>query len=174
MDTKIADDLLDLRVSGLVRSVLDGSQGTVTRAPEPDSQQLDFEIRNIDWVTCKDFTISVGKAQIEEYMSTWEVNPRWLFSVEFLQESELEFEKQFHYRALWSMPSRCSPIPKSTASVYFTISIFKYKPPTRPVQVTFQLESSRTVHTPGKARFRETWLKDLIESKALLMDTITF
>lgn len=173
MDTKIAGDLLDLRASELVRSVLDGSQCTVTRAPKPDSKQLDFEIRNIDWVACKDFTISVGKTQIEEYMSTWEVDPRWLFSVEFLQESEVEFEKQFHYRALWSIPSRRCPIPNSTASVYFTISISKFKPRTKPVLVTFQVESSKTVHTPGKTRFRETWLKDLIESKALLMDTIT-
>ncbi|XP_026783067.3 A-kinase anchor protein 14 [Pangasianodon hypophthalmus] len=173
MDTTLGDDLLDLRASELVRSVLD-PQCSVTRAPEPDSKQLGFEIRNIDWVACKDFTVSGGKTQIEEYMSTWEVEPRWLFSVEFVQESELEFEKQFHYRALWSMPTRRRPVAHSTACVSFTISLSKSKPPTTPVLVTFQLESSQTVHTPGKTRFREKWLKDVIESKALLMDTITF
>ncbi|XP_053539665.1 A-kinase anchor protein 14 [Ictalurus punctatus] len=174
MDTKPGDDLLDLRASELVKSVLDGAQCTLTRAPTPDSNQLDFKIRNIDWVACKDFTISVGKTQIEQYMSTWEVEPRWLFSVQFLQENELEFEKQFHYRALWSMPSRRCPVPHSTASVYFTFSTSSTKPSTMPVRVRFQVESSETVHTPGKTRFREKWLKDVIESKALLMDTITF
>lgn len=174
MDSAVGEDLLDLRASELVRSVLDGAQCAVTRAPQPDSKQLDFDISNIDWVSCKDFTISVGKTQIEEYMSTWEVDPRWLFSVRFLQESEAEFEKQVQYRALWSRPSRRSPIAHSTASVYFTISISKIRPGTTPVLVTFQVESCHTVHAAGKTRFREKWLKDVIESKELLMDNITF
>lgn len=171
MDSKLGDDLLDLRASELVQSVLDDAQCTVTRA---DHEQLEFEIRNIDWIACKDFTIGVGKKQIEEYMGTWEVNPRWLFNVQFLQESELEFERQFQYRALWSIPSRRCPIPHSTVSVYFTISISKIKPCTAPVLVTFQIESCETVHAPGKTRFREKWLKDMIECKELLMNTITF
>lgn len=171
MDTKLEDDLLDLRAFELVKSVLDS---TVTRAPQPDSKQPEPEIRNIDWVACKDFTISVGKTKIELYIGTWEVDPRWLFCVKFLQERELEFEKQFLYKALWSMPTRRCPVPKSTASVYFTISISKTKTHTMPVLVTFQVEASNTVHAPGKTRFREKWLEDVIESKALLMDTITF
>ncbi|KAK3556468.1 hypothetical protein QTP70_008248 [Hemibagrus guttatus] len=142
--------------------------------PQPDSKQLDSEIRNIDWVACKDFTITVGKTQIEEYIGTWKVDPRWLFCVKFLEESELELEKRFLYKALWSMPTRRCPIPKSTVSVYFTISISKIRPHTMPVLVTFQVEANNTVHAPGKTRFREKWLKDVIESKALLMDTITF
>lgn len=160
------DDLLDVRASELVRSVLDS-----TRA---DSKPLGFEIRNINWVACKDFTISVGKSQIADYMSTWEVDSRWLFSVRFLQESELEFEKEFQYKAQWSMPSRRSPAPHSTASVYFTISISTNTPRTSPVRVTFQVESCQTAHVPGKTRFREKWLKDVIESKTLLMDAIAF
>lgn len=174
MDTKIKNDVLDLGASELVNSVSDGAQFEGTRAPKLGSKQLNFEIKNINWVACKDFTISVGKTQIEEYMSTWEVDRRWLFSVEFLQESELEFEKQFLYRALWSMPTRRCPIPKGTASVYFTISISKIAPDTRSVLVKFQVEANETMHAPGETRFREKWLKDVIESKALLMETITF
>lgn len=174
MDTKLEDDLLELRASELVKSVLDSLQGTVIGTPQPDSEQPEYTIRNIDWVAGKDFTVSVGKAQIAEYMNTWEVDPRWLFSVKFLQESELEFERQFLYRALWSIPTNRCPIPKNTASVYFTVIISKIKPLTTPVLVRYQVEFSKTVHTPGETRFREKWLKDVIESKALLMDTITF
>ncbi|GAA6066755.1 A-kinase anchor protein 14 [Tachysurus ichikawai] len=173
METELGDDVLDLRVSELVKSVLDSVLSTDI-CTQPDRKQHDFEIRNIDWVVCKDFTISVGKKQIEEYMRTWEVDPKWLFSVKFLQETELEFENQFLYRALWSIPTTRCPIPKNTAFVYFTITISKIKPNTMPVIVTFQVEASQTVHVPGKTRFREKWLKDVIENKTLLMDTITF
>lgn len=174
MDTKPGDDLLDLRASELVKCVLDGTRCSLSNAPRPHNKRPGFELRNIDWVSCKDFTIRVGKTQIEEYMGTWEVDPRWLFSVEFLQKSELEFETQVQYRALWSMPTRRCPLPASTASVYFTITISKIKAHTTPVLVTYQVESCSTAHTPGKTRFREKWLKDVIESKELLMDSITF
>ncbi|KAF7711678.1 A-kinase anchor protein 14, partial [Silurus meridionalis] len=169
MDTKVEDDPLDLRASEF-KSALDAQPD-----PQPEeSTQPDFEIKNIDWVACKDFTLSVGKKQIEEYMCTWEMNPKWLFSVQFLQERELEYEKQFLYRALWSIPTSRRPIPAHTASVYFTISISKIKPQTNPVQVRFQLEFSKTTHVPGKTIFREKWLNDSIENKSLLMETITF
>ncbi|KAJ8401778.1 hypothetical protein AAFF_G00377490 [Aldrovandia affinis] len=133
-----------------------------------------YEMKNVDWVTCKDFSIRIGKEQIEEYISTWELHPSWLFSLEFLQEKELEFCKEHHYRVQWSIPTRQNPIPKATACVYFVIEISKIKPQSLPVEVYYLVESCRLRHRPGKTRFREKWLKDIIESKTLLQDTVNF
>ncbi|XP_018085418.1 uncharacterized protein LOC108698443 isoform X2 [Xenopus laevis] len=45
---------------------------------------------------------------------------------------------------------------------------------TLPVEVFFIFESTRLVHRPGQSRFREKWLKDIIESKLIMMESITF
>ncbi|XP_026866913.2 A-kinase anchor protein 14 [Electrophorus electricus] len=170
METTPADEQLDLRSSEFVNTVLDGTHSMLTLS-KSESKQSDW---NIDWVSCKDFTVELGKEQIKEYMGTWEMHPSWLFSIRFIQETELEFQKQYHYKALWSIPTYRHPIPKNTASVYFVIRISKMKLQTLPVEVHYQVESNRTIHIPGKTRFREKWLKDVIASKALLQDSITF
>ncbi|KAK2527363.1 Akap14 [Columba guinea] len=44
---------------------------------------------------------------------------------------------------------------------------------TLPVEVFFTLESSRLIHRPGQCRFREKWLKDIIENKIILVERLT-
>ncbi|KAG7484270.1 hypothetical protein MATL_G00047310 [Megalops atlanticus] len=154
------------------KAVLDNAHDTWIQKDQEDPDN--HEIANIDWIPCKDFTINLGSKQIEEYISTWELHPSWLFSLKFLEEKELEFHKQYHYKSQWSIPTARTPIPKATACVYFIIQISKIKPPTLPVEVYFQVESCRLTHRPGKTRFREKWLRDVIESKTLLRDTVDF
>ncbi|NXG37417.1 AKA14 protein, partial [Dromaius novaehollandiae] len=132
----------------------------------------EYVIKNIQWTTCKNFTVERGKQQIEEYISTWEFHESWLHWSEFLQEEELKYSKRYHYRVCWSVPTRRKPIPRATASVYFIIEISKIKPATLPVEVFFVLESSRLIHRPGQCRFREKWLKDIIENKITLMESL--
>lgn len=137
--------------------------------------QCEDKIKNIDWISCKDFTIEIGAQQIRQYMDTWEIQqPGWLYSLKFLQETELEFKKQYQYGAKWSIPTRSTPIPTATASVYFIIEISKIKPDTLPVDVHFLVETNRFKHIPGQTRFREKWLMDVIESNRLLIDTVGF
>lgn len=137
--------------------------------------QYEHQIKNIDWISCKDFTIEIGEQQIRQYMDTWEIQqPGWLYSLKFLQETELEFKKQYQYEAKWSIPTRTAPIPTATASVYFIIEISKIKPDTLPVDVHFLVETHRFKHIPGQTRFREKWLMDVIGSKTLLIDTVDF
>ncbi|XP_067405806.1 A-kinase anchor protein 14 isoform X2 [Emydura macquarii macquarii] len=133
-----------------------------------------YIIQNIQWTSGKDFTVERGQQQIEEYMSTWEFHESWLHWSDYLQEEELKYSKRYHYRVRWSIPTCRKPIPQATASIYFIIEISKIKPPTLPVEVFFILESNRLIHRPGQCRFREKWLKDIIESKMILMDSITF
>ncbi|NXP10126.1 AKA14 protein, partial [Thinocorus orbignyianus] len=129
-------------------------------------------IKNIQWITGNDFTVERGQQQIEEYISTWDVHVSWLHCSEFLQEEELKYSKRYHYRVCWSVPTRRKPIPRATASVYFVIEISKTKPATSPVEVFYTLESSRLIHRPGQRPFREKWLKDIIESKIILMERL--
>ncbi|KAM9327285.1 A-kinase anchor protein 14 [Gastrophryne carolinensis] len=142
-----------------------------TRETIPDQTHT---IKNISWMQCKDFTVELGKKQLEDYVSTWDFHESWLYCTDFLKEEEMDFSKLFHYRMRWSIPTRRNPIPRATACVYFTIKISKIKPPTLPVEVFYIFESNRLVHRPGQIRFREKWLKDIIESKIIMMDSITF
>nr|XP_015207100.1 PREDICTED: A-kinase anchor protein 14 [Lepisosteus oculatus] len=167
-------DVLNKEASTIIELALQNAQNYLLHKQITENDCTDYEIKNINWTACKDFTIELGKKQIEEYMSTWEMHPRWLYSLEFLQEKDLEFHRQYHYRVQWSIPTRRRPIPQATACVYFIISTSKIKPQTLPVEVYFLVESNQLQHRPGKTRFREKWLKDVIESKTLLQESIDF
>ncbi|RXN19744.1 A-kinase anchor 14 [Labeo rohita] len=148
---------------------------TAMETDSEDKAQSEPKIKNIDWISCKDFTIEIGEQQIRQYMDTWDIQqPGWLYSLRFLQETELEFKTQYQYEAKWSIPTPTAPIPRATASVYFILQISKIKPNTLPVDAHFLVETNRSKHIPGQTRFREKWLMDVIESKILLMDTVDF
>uniref|UniRef100_A0A3B4TUZ8 Si:dkeyp-81f3.4 n=2 Tax=Seriola dumerili TaxID=41447 RepID=A0A3B4TUZ8_SERDU len=129
--------------------------------------------KNIKWVANKDFTMEVGKQQIGEYIQTWEVQPCWLYSLDFLYTTEEGHHTFYHYRARFSTPTPRKPI-QGTASVYFIMDTSKVRDQTLPVEVHFVVESNRLVHTPGRTRFREKWLADVIESKTLLRNAVQF
>ncbi|XP_012824631.1 A-kinase anchor protein 14 isoform X2 [Xenopus tropicalis] len=145
-----------------------------TKHGAPLQEAEKYIAQNITWIPCQDFTIELGMKQIEEYISTWEFHESWLHCTDFLNEEEVEFSKLYHYRTRWSIPTRRKPIPRATACVYFTIQISKVKPLSLPVEVFFIFESTRLVHRPGQSRFREKWLKDIIESKLIMMENIIF
>ncbi|XP_059367892.1 A-kinase anchor protein 14 [Carassius carassius] len=148
---------------------------TAVEMDSANNAHCEHTIKNIDWIPCKDFTIKIGEQQIRHYMDTWEIEqPGWLYNLRFLQETELEFKTQYQYEVKWSIPTPSAPIPRVTASVYFTIEISKIKPDTRPVDVHFLVEANRSKHSPGQTRFREKWLMNVIESKTLLTDTVDF
>lgn len=125
------------------------------------------EKSDYDWISCKDFTVDEGKRQIREYINTWDIQPRWLYSLYFLCSTEEEEHSFYHYQARFSTPSPQKPI-QGTVSVYFAVGVSKVKPDTLPVEVVFVMESNRLVHTPGWMTFRETWLADVIESKNMV------
>lgn len=141
------------------------------------NQQTDIspkrEMMNIDWVANKEFTMECGKKQIGEYIKTWKMQLCWLYSLDFLYSNEEEHHILFHYRARFSTPTQEKPI-QGTASVYFAIGVSKVNEDDVPVDVLFIVESNRLVHTPAKTTFREKWLEDVIESKALLRRVVDF
>ncbi|XP_048839374.1 A-kinase anchor protein 14 [Brienomyrus brachyistius] len=154
-----------------VRYIIDNAS-SLTESEHAGKESI-YEIKNINWTTCEDFTIEIGKEQIKEYIGTWELHASWLCSIEFQELKDIESHKEYHYRIRWSIPTWCTPIPKATVCVYFVIEISKVKPQSLPVEVYYLVESNRLRHRPGKTRFREKWLKDVIESK-LLYHTVSF
>ncbi|KAJ3612598.1 hypothetical protein NHX12_020866 [Muraenolepis orangiensis] len=180
-----------------VTTVLERAQRAVmndierTRTPDKN-QERKYEAKPMDWVSCGDFNVELGRKQITEYMRTcWEADSRWLLNVVFLdstitteeEEEDKEEEEKDHsilhrYRARWSIPTRHSPIPRETASVYFFVRVWSSSGPrcAVPVEVYYVVESSAVhlVAGGGSTRFRERWLTDVMESKALLMREVDF
>lgn len=129
---------------------------------------------NIPWLTGEEFTLQRGKDKIEQFVKTWKYNESWLFCIDFLSEEDHDCDTRYLYRVRWSIPTRRKPIPRATASVYFTIKISKFKPKSFPVEVFYVFETNRLVHRPGEAKFQQKWLKDIIDSKIYLMNEIKF
>lgn len=133
-----------------------------------------YSVENIEWLTINEFNIDKGKDKIHEFIKTWKYENSWLYCVDFLSEDDHEFDKRYSYRVRWSIPTRRKPIPRATASVYFTYVVSKIRPPTSPVEVFYVFETNRLIHKPGQSRFREMWLKDIIESKVKVINRVTF
>ncbi|XP_055500047.1 A-kinase anchor protein 14 [Leucoraja erinacea] len=166
--------LLKKQAKAIIKQVLENAKRYVEQLLIKEGKG-EYRIPNIEWVPSKDFTVTIGAKQIEEYVSkTWEFKDCWLHCLDYLSEEELEYQIHHHYRVRWSIPTRRKPIPRATASSYFIIEISKVKPPTFPVEVYFFFESNRLLHRPGQSRFKEKWLKDIIESKILLMEEVNF
>ncbi|XP_048370454.1 A-kinase anchor protein 14 isoform X2 [Sphaerodactylus townsendi] len=103
---------------------------------EPSSvAEAKYEVKNIKWLTCKEFTTTKGLMKIEEYMKTWELHKSWLHWTNYIEEEELQYSTRYHYRVRWSIPTCRKPIPRATANVYFIISISKIKPEARSMQI---------------------------------------
>eukprot|EP00794_Sanderia_malayensis_P011307 gene11307-12489_t len=129
---------------------------------------------NINWLTAQEFDIQKGKQKIEEFIKTWKHDESWLYCIDFLTEEEYDCDVRYRYRVRWSIPTRRKPIPRATASVYFTVKISKFKPKSFPVEVYYIFETNTLVHRPGKSKFHQKWLKDIIDSKIIMMEGIKF
>lgn len=178
-----AREIVDEAIENARRRLSSYDGGSLARdgeAPEvkDDEPTIDpetgYEIPNIKWMTADNFTVAGGLEKIEEFVKTWERDTCWLYCIDFLREEEHPYSWRYRYAVKWSIPTRRKPIPRATASVYITIEVSKFKPKTFPVEVYYIFETHRLVHRPGKTRFREKWLKDIIESKIRMMDMVTF
>lgn len=132
------------------------------------------EIPNITWMSIGDFTVDGGLNKIEQFIETWKRDASWLHCIDFLKEEDLPYSKRYRYEVKWSIPTRRKPIPRATASTYFTLDVSKVRPKNYPIEVYYVFEGHQFVHRPGQSRFNAKWLKDIIESKVHLMQSITF
>jgi len=181
-----AHNLVDLVIDNSIKRVIsDLNSGDESDLGRPLSSLKDYDsllfreteehtVRDIDWMTIDNFTVQRGEEKINEFVKTWEYQDSWLYCIDFLREEDDKYSKKYRYQVRWSIPTRRKPIPRATACVYFTIEVSKIKPGSFPVEVYYVFEANQLVHKPGLSRFRERWLKDVIESKILMMETVTF
>lgn len=176
-----AREIVDEAIENARRRMADyaGEDGREGEAPAQQDQPIidpetGYEIPNIKWMTADNFTVAGGLEKIEEFIKTWERDGSWLYCIDFLREEEHPYSWRYRYAVKWSIPTRRRPIPRATASVYVTIEVSKFKPKTFPVEVYYIFETHHLVHRPGRTRFREKWLKDIIESKIQLMGAVEF
>ncbi|XP_071085080.1 A-kinase anchor protein 14-like [Haliotis cracherodii] len=166
-----------LETGGLEREKTSDSLKSELLPPSRETtliREEDYEVQNIKWLTIEEFSPDAAEKKINEFIETWEYENSWLYCVDFMGEDDHEFDRRFQFRVRWSIPTRRKPIPRATASVYFTFIISKIKPKNYPVEVFYVFETNRLVHRPGMSRFREKWLKDIIESKVIMMSAVTF
>ena len=62
------------------------------------------------------------------WWQTWEYEDNWLYCIDLISTDDLQYDTRYRYRVRWSAPTRRLPVPRFTASVYFTINISKIKP----------------------------------------------
>jgi A-kinase anchor protein 14 len=122
-----------------------------------------YEMKNIKWPTIKEFNNDLAIAKLEEYMKnvriyfcensfhsktllfefefepikTWQYDECWLFCIDPIEKIDKEFTTIYNYKACWSIPTRRRPIPRFTASVYFTFDVSKIKPKVNLVYFAF-------------------------------------
>ncbi|XP_071069475.1 A-kinase anchor protein 14 [Dasypus novemcinctus] len=135
-------------------------------------EETENPIKNIRWITHGEFTVEKGRRQIEEFISTWEFQDRWVHCSEFFQREDLGHTFHYIYRVRWSIPTARRPMARVTAAVYFIIKITKSKPADSPIDVWYVFEAHTLIHRPGMSRFREKWLRDIIDAKNILMESI--
>jgi A-kinase anchor protein 14 len=131
-------------------------------------------VPNITWPMISEFSPELGIEKIQEFIQTWQHDDSWLYCIDLIGTDDLDYDVRYRYRVRWSIPTRRQPIPRATASIYFTIDVSKIKPKDTIVKVYYVFEGNRLVHRPGHSRFEEKWLKDIIESKILVISQITF
>ncbi|XP_028400068.1 A-kinase anchor protein 14-like [Dendronephthya gigantea] len=156
-----------------IRVAKEGKDEYLDKLGKIDSKTF-AEIPNIAWMNIGDFTVDGGLNKIEKFIETWKRDTSWLHCIDFLKEEDFPYSKRYRYEVKWSIPTRRKPIPRATASTYFTLDVNKVRPKNYPIEVYYVFEGHQLVHRPGKSRFNEKWLKSIIESKVRLMQSITF
>ncbi|XP_007451804.1 PREDICTED: uncharacterized protein LOC103076699 [Lipotes vexillifer] len=138
MDTEDTQNVTELALA-LAKNAIAAAIKSMEEAENP--------IKNIDWITQGEFTEERGRKQIEDFISNWEYQGRWVHYTEFLKREDAIHSFQYIYCVHWSVPTARRPIARTTASVYFTIKIDRNKPPDTPIDVSYVFESHSLVHS---------------------------
>ena len=69
------------------------------------------------------------------YFQTWDFQDSWSQCIDYLGSEDHEFDVRYRFRLRWSIPTRRKPVPRATASVYFTFEVSKIKPKVNPIYI---------------------------------------
>ena len=103
--------------TALVDEIIDSAVEKLISLEKERQECVLEEAENIDWPTGADFTQEVGLKSVEEFIGRWPLHDSWKYCINYLGMDE----ERYQYQVLWSIPTRRKPVPRATASVYFTL-----------------------------------------------------
>ncbi|KAK2579893.1 hypothetical protein KPH14_007573 [Odynerus spinipes] len=129
----------------------------------------------IEWPTCGSITMHDALDSIENEMQAWNNSPElkdWMFSVEFMNLSAIDFTDLYSFEVIWSVPTPAYPEPQVTVSVFFTVAVDLNHPSHYPPDVTYFFESQQFVHRLNTI-FQPKWLYDILDMKTMMFKSFT-
>ncbi|MGH0191947.1 UNVERIFIED_CONTAM: hypothetical protein FKN15_001617 [Acipenser sinensis] len=76
------DIALNKQASTIIDIALENAQNYLLDLNELQTESYSNEMKNIEWTTCKDFTIELGQTQIEEYISVSQIQKKQMLHVQ--------------------------------------------------------------------------------------------
>lgn len=117
------------------------------------------------WPRGDALTAQGGGAAIEEHIKSWEVGEQWKYCIDFLEERD----GVLSYAVKWSVPTRRSPVPETTATVFFYLTS---RAASEPVLVFYVVEGQRLVHRAGGPQFQAVWLRNVLDNKLVVNEAV--
>ncbi|CAH1173972.1 unnamed protein product [Phaedon cochleariae] len=133
-------------------------------------------VKNIvSWPAVNDFTVNLGTTKLKEYIDfTSDVNENWLYAVNLIAEQSNQVSDFYKYEAKFAIPTKCYPIAQATVSIFFTYEVSRVKPKHCPVDVTYQIEGSRSILVPGRHIITENMLFRVVDAKIAFFKTVKY
>ncbi|KAM7045361.1 A-kinase anchor protein 14 [Molossus nigricans] len=173
-DKKVTESAMDTEDSNVIELALHLAKRAIAAAVKIVEEDDEYIIKNVDWLTHGEFTPEKGRRQIEEFVLTWEYQDRWVHYTKLIETRDLVHSFHYIYSVRWSVPTSQTPTAFSSAFAFFTIKFNKNKPPDAPVEVSYFFEGQSLLHRPGMTRFREKWVRDMVEAKHIIMKSFPF
>merc|ERR1712048_309813 len=121
------------------------------------------------WLSRQDFTAESAIKQIDAFISNWERKAEWLYCVDFVQKRDETYFTEYEFRVRWSIPKPDRPIPKASASIYFSYKVLKKMPADTPCKVSIKYETNTQTSDSSDFVFKENNLTRILNAKEKLL-----
>ncbi|XP_066106452.1 A-kinase anchor protein 14 [Saccopteryx bilineata] len=171
-DSKVTEPVVEMHSEEtvLARQLVKYAIAAAVKSLEEDN----YIIKNVKWITHGAFTTEKCRRQIDQFVSSWEYEDRWVHYTKLNETRDLGHSFHYIYAVRWSAPTAQSPLALASTYTFFTVKFNKNKPPDAPVDVSYCFERQLLIHRPGRSRFREIWAKVMVEGKDELMESLPF
>jgi A-kinase anchor protein 14 len=123
----------------------------------------------MSWLSRQDFTKESAISQIDSFISNWSRGDEWLYCIDFVAKTDETYFTEYKFRVRWSIPKPNRPIPKASASVYFTFKILKKMPESTSSKVLIKYETNTQESDSADFVFKENNLSRILETKEKLL-----
>lgn len=128
----------------------------------------------MNWLSRQDFTQESAIQQIDTYIRQWNRHDEWLYCIDFVSKNDSNYFTEYTFRVRWSIPKDDRPIPKASASVYFTYKLLKNMPKSTQSQVNIRYECNTNSSDSSGFKFNEACLYRILDCKAKSLEGQVF